>query len=245
MRRALGKEAEIGLPLRHPARPSGRGPAIATGMTAEFLKGKSAAIRKMPCNRMPTAISTSAPERWPSGRRRSPAKGVYVKSVSRVRIPSSPPFQCLSGHVDPPNSPLLHQPASVRVLSSALRRDMAVTHVDALRQGDAEVASFPSRGGAGLWRASRQKAPRCRNRQIEGVSSISQRRKSEACIKGGGPVVDGIGENCVRANRSLGDRFDRVEQQSFAKPQTGIGLIATEPTNQHSRHSRIARQAAL
>lgn len=33
----------------------------------------------------------AAPERWPSGRRRSPAKGVYVKSVSWVRIPSSPP----------------------------------------------------------------------------------------------------------------------------------------------------------
>ena len=31
-------------------------------------------------------------ERWPSGRRRSPAKGVYAKSVSRVRIPSSPPL---------------------------------------------------------------------------------------------------------------------------------------------------------
>ena len=32
-----------------------------------------------------------ATERWPSGRRRSPAKGVEVKSFSRVRIPSSPP----------------------------------------------------------------------------------------------------------------------------------------------------------
>ena len=31
-------------------------------------------------------------ETWPSGRRRSPAKGVWVKSPSRVRIPSSPPL---------------------------------------------------------------------------------------------------------------------------------------------------------
>ncbi len=31
------------------------------------------------------------PERWPSGRRRAPAKGVWVKSPSRVRIPLSPP----------------------------------------------------------------------------------------------------------------------------------------------------------
>lgn len=31
------------------------------------------------------------PERWPSGRRRTPAKGVRVKSPSRVRIPLSPP----------------------------------------------------------------------------------------------------------------------------------------------------------
>src|SRR5690348_6615086 len=33
-------------------------------------------------------------ERWPSGRRRAPAKGVYgLKPVSRVRIPLSPPVQ--------------------------------------------------------------------------------------------------------------------------------------------------------
>ncbi len=38
------------------------------------------------------ANNQAGPERWPSGRRRSPAKGVYVKSVSRVRIPSSPPL---------------------------------------------------------------------------------------------------------------------------------------------------------
>ena len=31
-------------------------------------------------------------ERWPSGRRRSPAKGVYPNPVSRVRIPPSPPL---------------------------------------------------------------------------------------------------------------------------------------------------------
>ena len=30
-------------------------------------------------------------ERWPSGRRRAPAKGVGIKSPSRVRIPPSPP----------------------------------------------------------------------------------------------------------------------------------------------------------
>ena len=34
-------------------------------------------------------------ERWPSGRRRTPAKGVRVKSPSRVRIPLSPPDQSL------------------------------------------------------------------------------------------------------------------------------------------------------
>ena len=30
-------------------------------------------------------------ERWPRGRRRSPAKGVWDKIPSRVRIPLSPP----------------------------------------------------------------------------------------------------------------------------------------------------------
>src|SRR5690606_4379219 len=34
----------------------------------------------------------AATERWPSGRRRSPAKGVDLKMVSWVRIPSSPPL---------------------------------------------------------------------------------------------------------------------------------------------------------
>src|SRR5262249_17978085 len=34
-----------------------------------------------------------AAERWPSGRRRTPAKGVRVKSPSRVRIPLSPPVE--------------------------------------------------------------------------------------------------------------------------------------------------------
>lgn len=37
------------------------------------------------------SLSSGATERWPSGRRRSPAKGVEVKSFSWVRIPSSPP----------------------------------------------------------------------------------------------------------------------------------------------------------
>lgn len=35
-------------------------------------------------------------ERWPSGRRRSPAKGVGLKRFSRVRISSSPPFSIQS-----------------------------------------------------------------------------------------------------------------------------------------------------
>ncbi len=37
-------------------------------------------------------------ERWPSGRRRSPAKGVYPNPVSRVRIPPSPPFLSSLAH---------------------------------------------------------------------------------------------------------------------------------------------------
>jgi hypothetical protein len=37
-------------------------------------------------------VAGPAPESWPSGRRRTPAKGVWVKSPSRVRIPHSPPY---------------------------------------------------------------------------------------------------------------------------------------------------------
>lgn len=67
------------------------------------------------------ANNQAAPERWPSGRRRSPAKGVYVKSVSRVRIPSSPPSSNFlhhrnfcRDHVRPPHRPPTGQPASAR-----------------------------------------------------------------------------------------------------------------------------------
>ncbi len=38
-------------------------------------------------------IYASLLERWPSGRRRSPAKGVGLKRLSRVRISSSPPLR--------------------------------------------------------------------------------------------------------------------------------------------------------
>ena len=46
-------------------------------------------MRPVPGVFSPTTISIS--ERWLSGRKRSPAKGVRVKSPSRVRIPLSPP----------------------------------------------------------------------------------------------------------------------------------------------------------
>jgi hypothetical protein len=36
-------------------------------------------------------IERTSADRWPSGRRRTPAKGVRVKSPSRVRIPLCPP----------------------------------------------------------------------------------------------------------------------------------------------------------
>jgi hypothetical protein len=41
---------------------------------------------------------SSPRERWPSGRRRTPAKGVRVKSPSRVRIPLSPPTSNADRH---------------------------------------------------------------------------------------------------------------------------------------------------
>ena len=49
-------------------------------------------------------ISFRFRERWPSGRRRSPAKRVGVMSPSRVQIPPSPPGQseiCLISDVLP------------------------------------------------------------------------------------------------------------------------------------------------
>jgi hypothetical protein len=39
-------------------------------------------------------------ERWPSGRRRTPAKRVYLKRVPRVRIPLSPPVSAPVAQLD-------------------------------------------------------------------------------------------------------------------------------------------------
>ena len=52
------------------------------------LSSRSASFAGLPAG----AYDLRPSERWPSGRRRTPAKGVWVKSPSRVRIPLSPPI---------------------------------------------------------------------------------------------------------------------------------------------------------
>ena len=47
--------------------------------------------QRPPCRHRPFQLHEPL-ETWPSGRRHTPAKGADVKSVSRVRIPSSPPL---------------------------------------------------------------------------------------------------------------------------------------------------------
>lgn len=42
-----------------------------------------------------------ATERWPSGRRRTPGKCVYLNQVPRVRIPLSPPNNEKTGSLKP------------------------------------------------------------------------------------------------------------------------------------------------
>src|ERR1700749_872227 len=46
----------------------------------------------LPSQPLSGTLAAARVERWPSGRRRTPAKGVRVKSPSRVRIPPSPPI---------------------------------------------------------------------------------------------------------------------------------------------------------
>ena len=67
------------------------------------MRARSAGVgQKQPdsVHSLPIFASTPYPsgplERWPSGRRRSPAKGVWVKSPSRVRIPLSPPVSLVN-----------------------------------------------------------------------------------------------------------------------------------------------------
>src|SRR3990167_6550515 len=50
-------------------------------------------LRRYPCTRI-----FACKERWPSGRRRAPAKGVWDKIPSRVRIPLSPPVHTKGGN---------------------------------------------------------------------------------------------------------------------------------------------------
>ena len=72
----------------------GTKPARRRASTANRVSGRRAASKivadqKLVYRRIP--VYRAGTERWPSGRRRSPAKGVDVKRVSWVRIPSSPP----------------------------------------------------------------------------------------------------------------------------------------------------------
>src|SRR3569832_232001 len=69
------------------------------------------------------SLSSGATERWPSGRRRSPAKGVEVKSFSWVRIPSSPP-SCfdLRATQDKPH-PFVRSRMADRMPSEALAKE--------------------------------------------------------------------------------------------------------------------------
>ena len=92
-RRALGRPAE------HAKANGTNGAALISGSGPDFgpPAPRFQVCRDRPCGFTPRRArfilprSQSPPERWPSGRRRTPAKGVRVKSPSRVRIPLSPP----------------------------------------------------------------------------------------------------------------------------------------------------------
>ena len=51
-----------------------------------------ALVSKTRCREFESLLPCVFSESWPSGRRRTPGKCVYAKSVSRVRIPHSPPI---------------------------------------------------------------------------------------------------------------------------------------------------------
>jgi hypothetical protein len=88
------------------------------------------------------AISADLPagaERWPSGRRRTPGKCVYGKTVSRVRIPPAPPLRNKAGYAWQVPEPVIH-----------MRRDQ---HVRLSHRNDHAVASGPS--PVALWSIKR------------------------------------------------------------------------------------------
>ena len=67
-------------------------------------------------------------ERWPSGRRRTPGKCVWVKSSSRVRIPPAPPLPCREPAIGPPqgrkapsNLAIFRMPSEPRRLADAVK----------------------------------------------------------------------------------------------------------------------------
>ena len=79
----VGTPRRLAGKTRDPVGPSCRG--------ASMLVRRLRPDREKPLDTAGLSVYLGLVERWPSGRRRSPAKGVEVKSFSRVRIPSSPP----------------------------------------------------------------------------------------------------------------------------------------------------------
>ena len=70
-------------------------PRIRRYRRALAFPGAQAAMRQRATNALKQRSDSaqgSHAERWPSGRRRTPGKCVYVKSVSWVRIPPAPPL---------------------------------------------------------------------------------------------------------------------------------------------------------
>ena len=98
--------------------------------------------------------SVTRSERWPSGRRHSPAKGAYgPKPVSRVRIPLSPPdvpftaakSRCCDASPDPPHIPSRNRrPTRLRPdwVSAERTPDDDGRAVDCLPQEAAEVQRY-------------------------------------------------------------------------------------------------------
>ncbi len=103
-------------PRRHRrvrARPHGEMAEWSTKSPGAILDARSAPAgrapgwresTRSPAKRMNLSLSTelqkgkkNRSERWLSGRKRSPAKGVRASTPSRVRIPLSPPYEFVVG----------------------------------------------------------------------------------------------------------------------------------------------------
>lgn len=159
----------------------------------------------------------AAPERWPSGRRRSPAKGVYVKSVSWVRIPSSPPLRHKTGKFQPHRSPVPSHRRSALATVSACRLFFRLFRIDTRDKSAADINGQSSNATSRHQISSRGEPDGWRR-----IGIVTDTKRAFRIVMRGNRAANGMGFSIVSPcalRRSV--RCRRVRKQKFPSSLPG------------------------